>query len=92
MVDLESLEDLARKRLSSDGGEKSNNSLYLLGGAPLIDNLDWLDVKHLGFDEVKRGNGTLGGEMHADCGPSLLPWLLMNQITHLVVTKYTYRG
>ncbi|KAL8456092.1 hypothetical protein Emag_000085 [Eimeria magna] len=63
-VQLESLEDLARASVSrskTDGKRKERGSLYLLGGAPIIDTVDWLDVRALGFEEVKRGNLTLGG-------------------------------
>lgn len=67
VVQLETLEGLARAvdkgRFSRDKG-KARNALYLFGGIALADTVDWLDVKQLGFDDVKRGNGTLGGNLN----------------------------
>ncbi|KAL8434958.1 hypothetical protein Efla_005041 [Eimeria flavescens] len=64
VVPLEPLEGLAKKAAakgSNGEADKNQGSLYLLGGAPLVDSVDWLNVSNLGFEEVTRGNGTLGG-------------------------------
>ncbi|KAL8270266.1 hypothetical protein Esti_005825 [Eimeria stiedai] len=64
VVRLETLEELAHAAVSrskASDKHKTEGSLYLLGGAPIIDTVDWLDVRALGFEEVKRGNLTLGG-------------------------------
>ncbi|KAL8430282.1 hypothetical protein ACSSS7_006011 [Eimeria intestinalis] len=64
LVRLETLEELAHasaSRIKANGAHNKQGTLYLLGGAPIIDTVDWLDVRALGFEEVKRGNLTLGG-------------------------------
>lgn len=77
IVALEKLEDLARSAggrmpipesgLNSEDPRKTLNRphsgrLYLFGGIPVVDDVDWLDTRQLGFPEFERGNHTLDGK------------------------------